>query len=63
MDDIGIRLEIEHSFDAARKMGYDVNIIFGNRVTMSAADLSVVKRKTSVAFKKAIFPPHCLYAS
>ena len=54
---------IEHSFDIARKLGYDVNINFGNPVIMSVVVLSAVKRKTSVAFKRETSLRHCLYAN
>ena len=52
------KLLIEHSFDVARKMGYDANVNFGIPVITSAENLSVAKRKMSVLLLTAISRRH-----
>ena len=50
------KILIEHSFDAARKMGYDVNIIFGNPGNYVGRGFVSCKKKNVSCFQKENFP-------
>ena len=50
------KLLIEHSFDAARKMGYDVNINFGNPGNYVSRGFVSCKKKNVSCFQKGNFP-------
>ena len=50
------KLLIEHSFDAARKMGYDVNIIFGNPGNYVRCGFVSCKKKNVSFVREGNFP-------
>ena len=50
------KLLIEHSFDAARKMGYDVNIIFGNPGNYVGSGFVSCRKKNVCCFQKGNYP-------
>lgn len=47
---------IEHSFDVARKMGYDVNINFGNPANYVSSGFVSCKKKQVSCFQKENYP-------
>ncbi len=54
------KLLIEHSFGVARKMGYDVNIIFGNPGNYVSRGFVSCKKKNVSGFQKGNFPTSLL---
>ena len=54
------KLLIEHSFEAARKMGYDVNIIFGNPANYVSRGFVNCKKKNVSFIKDGNFPTSLL---
>ena len=50
------KILIEHSFDAARKMGYDVNIIFGNPGNYVSRGFVSCKKKNVSCFVCELIP-------
>ena len=50
------KLLIEHSFDAARKMGYDVNINFGNPGNYVGRGFVSCKKKNVSFYEKGNYP-------
>lgn len=56
------KLLIEHSFDAARKMGYDVNVNFGNPGNYVSRGFVSCKKKNVSCFFDGNFPTALLVA-
>jgi predicted N-acetyltransferase YhbS len=52
------KILIEHSFDVARKMGYDVNINFGNPGNYVSRCFVSCKKRMSALASPATFPRH-----
>lgn len=56
------KLLIEHSFDAARNMGYDVNIIFGNPANYVSCGFVSCKKKNVSFIAEGNYPTALLVA-